>query len=93
MGEIAIFEWSAVLAKSNGVEVGLRGLPFGAFMFGMIVGRLSVTRLSRRFDLHLIAVAGAFLSAITMALRVIGATVFASHSPGLAVLWLAGWWL
>jgi hypothetical protein len=90
--EIAVFEWSAVLSRSAGADVALRALPFATFMVGMIVGRLSISTLARRFDIHAISVAGAIASGISMGLGVGGAWLLSPLSPVSAVLWLAGLW-
>lgn len=91
--ELAIFEWSAVLARETGADLSIRALPFAAFMTGMIVGRLSVSRLARRFDVHSIAVAGALISAVTMAAGVAGAVILSTLSPSSAMIWMATCWL
>jgi len=90
--ELAVFEWSAVLSRSAGADVALRALPFATFMVGMIVGRLSISTLTRRFDVHSISVAGALASGISVGLGVGGAWVLSPLSPLSAILWLAGFW-
>lgn len=90
--ELAVFEWSAVLSRSAGADVALRAVPFATFMMGMIVGRLSISALTRRFDIHAISVAGAIASGISMGLGVGGAWVLSPLSPMSAALWLAGLW-
>ncbi len=93
MPEIAVFEWSAVLARESGADLSIRALPFASFMAGMIVGRLSVARLARRFDVHAITVTGASLAALTMAIGVAGAALLSAFSPFAAVIWLSSCWL
>lgn len=91
--ELAVFEWSAVLARETGANLSIRALPFAAFMTGMIVGRLSVSPLARRFDVHAIAVAGASISSATMAVGVAGAVLLSTLSPSYAMIWMASCWL
>ncbi len=79
--EIVVFEWSAVLSRSAGADVALRALPFATFMVGMIVGRLSISTLARRFDIHAISVAGAIASGISMGLGVGGAWLLSPSRP------------
>lgn len=93
MPEIAVLEWSAVLARETGADLILRALPFAAFMVGMITGRLSVNRLSRRFPVHSIAVIGASTGALAMGLGVAGSAMLGSTSATVAVFWLATFWL
>jgi len=93
MPELAVFEWSAVLALETGVDVSLRALPFGLFMVGMILGRLSISSLATRFDVHRLSSAGAVLAATAMLTGIIGAALLSSTSPVAAILWLSGWWL
>lgn len=91
--ELAVFEWSAVFARETGADLSIRALPFAAFMTGMIMGRLSVSRLARRFDVHAIAVTGASISAVTMSAGVAGAVVLSTLSPSSAMIWMASCWL
>jgi hypothetical protein len=92
--EVAVIDWAAVYARDIlNVELALRSLPFAAFMVGMIVGRLSMTRLAERYHPNLIASRGAFLAAGVLALATISAPFLADTSSNLAlaatmVLWL-----
>lgn len=93
MPEIAVFEWSTVLARESGVDIAFRALPFTTFMVGMIAGRLSISRLARRFDVHDISVFGAALALVTMAAGVIGVHILGSVSAQVAIIWMAAFWL
>lgn len=93
VGEIAVFEWSAVLARDTGADLELRVLPFAAFMFGMIIGRLSVNKLARRFGIHTIAVTGGVISSVAMGMGVAGAVVLSNTSALASILWLSTLWL
>ena len=92
--EVAVIDWAAVFARDVlNVELALRSLPFAAFMVGMIVGRLSMTKLAEKYHPNLIASRGAFLAAGVLALTAISAPILADSSNTLAlmvtmVLWL-----
>ena len=95
--EVAVIDWAAVFARDVlNADVALRSLPFATFMVGMIIGRLSMTRLAERYHPHLIASRGSFVAAIALALTAFLAPALASVSSvlGLTVstlLWgLAG---
>jgi len=93
MPEIAMFEWSATLARAAGVDLVLRALPFATFMLGMIAGRLSISRLTRRFDVHSISVTGALVSGSAMAVGLLGAHLLGAYSADISIIWLAALWL
>ncbi len=92
--EVAVIDWAAVFARDVlNVDLALRSLPFAAFMVGMIVGRLSMTRLAEKYHPNLIASRGAFLAAVVLALAAISAPLLAESSSTLALgvtmlLWL-----
>ncbi len=92
--EVAVIDWAAVFARDVlNVELALRSLPFAAFMVGMIVGRLSMTRLAEKYHPNLIASRGAFLAAVVLALVASSAPLLAESSSTLALgvtmlLWL-----
>ena len=92
--EVAVIDWAAVFARDIlNVELALRSLPFAAFMVGMIIGRLSMSRLAEKYHPNLIASRGAFLAAGVLALAAIFAPILADNSSSLAlgvtmVLWL-----
>jgi len=92
--EVAVIDWAAVFARDIlNVELALRSLPFAAFMVGMIIGRLSMSRLAEKYHPNLIASRGAFLAAVVLALAAIFAPILADNSSSLAlgvtmVLWL-----
>lgn len=95
--EVAVIDWAAVFARDVlNAELALRSVPFGVFMIGMIVGRLSMTRLAERFHPHTLASRGALLAALTLALAAVFAGPVADSNPTLglvlgSILWgLAG---
>lgn len=70
--EVAVIDWAAVFARDVlDADVAFRSLPFATFMIGMIIGRLSMTRLAERYHPHLIASRGSFLAAVALALTAI----------------------
>ena len=62
-------------------------------MMGMIAGRLAISRLTRRFDVHSISVAGAMISGSAMAAGLWGAHLLGAYSAELGIIWLAALWL
>ena len=66
--EVAVIDWAAVFARDVlNVDLALRSIPFAGFMAGMIIGRLSMTRLAEKHHPNLIASRGAFLAAVVLA--------------------------
>lgn len=90
--ELAIFEWSAVLSRSAGIDLAFRAVPFGAFMMGMIIGRLSIASLSQKVDVHHLSVIGALISGVGLGTGVLGAWFLSSVSPSATVIWLGSFW-
>jgi len=95
--EVAVIDWAAVFARDVlNVDVALRSIPFGVFMIGMIVGRLSMTRLAEKYHPHFLASRGAFLAAAALALTALSASALSSFNTILglivaSILWgLAG---
>lgn len=92
--EVAVIDWSAVFARDVlNVDLALRSLPFAVFMLGMIVGRLSISRLAEKYHPHMIASRGALMAAIAMAIAALFSPLAASLNTilGLSVtmlLWL-----
>jgi MFS family permease len=85
--EVAVIDWAAVFARDIlNVELALRSLPFATFMIGMIIGRLSMTRLAEKYHPNLIASRGAFLAAGVLALAAIFAPLLADTSSTLALV-------
>ena len=66
--EVAVIDWAAVFARDVlNAELALRSIPFGLFMVGMIIGRLSMRRLAEKMHPHTLASRGALLAAIALA--------------------------
>ncbi len=99
--EVAVIDWAAVFARDVlNAELALRSIPFGVFMVGMIIGRLSMTRLAEQMHPHTLASRGALLAAVSLALAALFAApvadtnstfglIFGSLLWGLAGLGLA----
>ena len=91
---MAVIDWAAVFARDVlNADLALRSLPFAAFMVGMIIGRLSMTRLAEKYHPSLIASRGAFMAAGVLALAAIFAPVLADSSSVLALAVTMALWL
>lgn len=90
--ELAVLEWSAILSRSADIDLAFRAVPFGAFMTGMIAGRLSIASLAKKFDVQSLSVSGALLSGFGLGTGVLGAWFLSSVSPWVAVIWLGTFW-
>ena len=91
--EVAVIDWATVFAKDVlNVEVALRSIPFAAFMVGMIIGRLSMTKLAEKFHPHTLASRGAFLAAGALAIAAMLSVPVASVSSQLGLLVTAIFW-
>jgi len=91
--EVAVIDWATVFAKDVlNVEVALRSIPFAAFMVGMIIGRLSMTKLAERFHPHTLASRGAFLAAGALAIAALASVPVAGVSSQLGLMLTAIFW-
>ncbi len=91
--EVAVIDWATVFAKDVlNVEVALRSILFAAFMVGMIIGRLSMTKLAEKFHPHTLASRGAFLAAGALAIAAMLSVPVASVSSQLGLLVTAIFW-
>ncbi len=80
--EVAVIDWAAVFARDVlNAELALRSIPFGVFMVGMIIGRLSMTRLAEQMHPHTLASRGALLAAVSLALAALFAAPVADSNP------------
>ncbi len=80
--EVAVIDWAAVFARDVlNAELALRSIPFGVFMVGMIIGRLSMTRLAEQMHPHTLASRGALLAAVSLALAALFAAPVADTNP------------
>ncbi|MDG2497539.1 MAG: MFS transporter [Aquiluna sp.] len=91
--EVAVIDWATVFAKDVlNVDVALRSIPFAAFMVGMIIGRLSMTKLAEWFHPHTLASRGAFLAAGSLAVAALLSVPVAGVSSQLGLLVTAIFW-
>ena len=92
--EVVIIDWAAVFAKDVlNLDLALRSIPFATFMAGMIIGRLSLTKMARRFHPNVIASRGAYIAAGAFAMTAMVASPLANINQYLGlsisgVLWL-----
>lgn len=91
--EIAVLEWSAVFARDSlAAGVGVRSVPFAAFMAGMIAGRLLIGTLAQRTSVHRLSSRGALVTAGALAATVWVGPLIAEVSPLAAIIFLAVLW-
>lgn len=65
--EAVLVDWSAVFARDAlSLEVSLRSVPFAMFMVGMIIGRLSMSRITKWLHPHELAQFGAYSASAIM---------------------------
>lgn len=83
--EVMIIDWGAVVARDLlNLDASLRAAPYGIFTIGMIIGRLSMTRLAKRFHPSELASYGSYLAAVTLTAGVVFGPFIADSS------WIAG---
>lgn len=79
--EVVLIDWSAVFARDALIlEPVLRSVPFAAFMIGMIIGRLSMTRLGKWWHPSEMAKFGAYLSALLLVTNAVISPISAQSS-------------
>jgi predicted MFS family arabinose efflux permease len=87
--ELCFMDWSAVFAKAEiGVNASLGALPYTMFGIAMIIGRLSITRLTKKFHISELSKWGGIFGSITLGAGVILGPLLAEVDPilGLTVL-------
>ena len=66
--EFCMMDWSAVFAKQElGLTVSLGAIPYTVFTAAMIVGRLSITRLTKRFHISDLSRWGGMAGSVVLA--------------------------
>jgi MFS family permease len=95
--EFAIGDWGTIFTKERlGVSAGLSTLPYIVFTVFMIIGRLSIQRLTARYQLHQLArvltlVAGiGFVTTISIATHLPAEAIWTSYGLFLLAFALAG---
>lgn len=81
--ELALIDWSAIFSRDafGLADSGLRSIPYTGFMIFMIVGRLSIGRLTKRWYISSIASVGGVLAFCGLGLSVLLAPVISSLGP------------
>jgi fucose permease len=85
--EAVLVDWSAVFARDAlNLEISLRSTPFAAFMVGMIIGRLSMSSLSKKFHPSELAQYGAFGGAALLLGNAFVSPMLAQNSASLGLI-------
>ncbi len=81
--ELALIDWSAIFSRDAlGInDVGLRSVPYTAFMIFMIVGRLSLGRITKIWHMSELATLGGALAFVGLGASVLFAPAIASLDP------------
>lgn len=92
--ELALIDWSAVYSRDAfGIsDSGLRSIPYTTFMVFMIIGRLSVSRLTKRWHISQLASVGGVMAFAGFGLSVLLAPAIANLGPTGSVLGGAACW-
>lgn len=91
--EVMIIDWGAVVARDLlNLEAGLRAAPYGIFTIGMIIGRLSMTRLAKRFHPSELASYGSYLAAVTITAGVVFGPLIADTSTVAGLIFTGASW-
>ena len=86
-GELAMMDWSAVYSKNVlMLDAGRGAIPYAAFSGAMIIGRLSINRLGRRWHLSSIARVAGIIAGISMAIGVLLGSTLAPINQNLALI-------
>jgi hypothetical protein len=92
--EIVLIDWSAVFAREvMQLEPGLRAVPFGAFMVGMVIGRLAMTRITKRLHPSELSSWGGYFAAAVLAISVVFAPTLSAANPLLGLSFVMLFWL
>ena len=92
--ELALIDWSAIFSRDAfGIaDSGLRSIPYTGFMIFMIVGRLSIGHLTKRWHISSIASVGGVIAFAGLGLSVLLApAIAASATLGSVVAGTACW--
>lgn len=92
--EIVIIDWSAIFAREvMQLEPGLRAVPFGAFMVGMVIGRLAMTRITKRLHPSELSSWGGYFAAAVLTISVVFAPTLSAANPILGLSFVMLFWL
>ncbi|MEY4320505.1 MAG: hypothetical protein RLZZ471_446 [Actinomycetota bacterium] len=91
--ELCFMDWSAVFAKTElGVNASLGALPYTMFGISMIIGRLSITRLTKRFHISELSKWGGIFGSITLGAGVVLGPLLAQGDQILGLIVLTTLW-
>ena len=92
--ELALIDWSAIFNRDafRISDAGLRSIPYTGCMIVMIVGRLSIGRLTKRYHISQLASIGGLLAFAGLGLSVILAPLSGSMSTTASVWLLTACW-
>lgn len=86
LGEIAMMDWSALLGKETLLlDAGRGAIPYAGFSVSLILGRIFINPLSKRWHLSSISRVAAFMAAGAIGAAVFIAPPLASTQPDLAL--------
>jgi predicted MFS family arabinose efflux permease len=87
LGEVAMMDWSALLGKETLLlDAGRGAIPYTGFSIALILGRLLINPLSKRWHLSSISRVAAFISAAAIAGAVFIAPPLAASQPDFALV-------
>jgi predicted MFS family arabinose efflux permease len=86
LGEVAMMDWSALLGKETLLlDAGRGAIPYTGFSVALIIGRMLINPLGKRWHLSSISQVAGIASAIAIALAIFVAPPFAKDQPDLAL--------
>lgn len=86
-GELAMMDWSAVYAKNVLLlDAGRGAIPYAAFSTAMILGRLSINRLGKKWHISTVARFAGWLAGISLVLGVVLGTALVETNKDLALV-------
>jgi predicted MFS family arabinose efflux permease len=91
--ELVMMDWSAVFSQSV-LSLGptLGALPYTVFTFAMIMGRLSITQLTKKFDISQISKLGGIIGSIAMLIGLLLGPILISQNEILGVVLVSIFW-
>ena len=85
-GELAMMDWSAVYSKNVLIlDAGRGAIPYAAFSAAMILGRLSINKLGKRWHLSSIARVAGLIAGVSLALGVLLGSMLISINQDIAL--------
>jgi predicted MFS family arabinose efflux permease len=91
--ELVMMDWSAVFAKQIMLlNPTLGAIPFASFTLAMIVGRLLIGRVTKKYHISDLSKWGGIFGAVSMLVGVLVAPPLVSTSPILALIVLSLFW-